>query len=191
AVGDLLAAAADPDQVVPIAGAFEQLELFVNAAARERIARCVEQRDELATARLRDRQPGDELGERPGIGARARYSIARNREWVARDQHVPPEVLAWQKQAAGEAKGGIEPLPERGLEARDINAELAQQPLGDCAPPCLRRIDRLAAAVADQEAPIDRELVALGVAAEIIMVVEHKDARLRPGAAIEMRGREP
>jgi hypothetical protein len=29
------------------------------------------------------------------------------------------------------------------------------------------------------------------VAAEIIVVIEHKDARLRPGAAIEMGGREP
>ncbi len=29
------------------------------------------------------------------------------------------------------------------------------------------------------------------MAAEIIMVVEHEDARLRPGAAIEVSGREP
>src|SRR6185369_2013841 len=85
----------------------------------------------------------------------------------------------------------VEPLVERGLETGDIDPEVAQQALGVRAPLCLRRVDRLAAAVADEQAPADGELVALGVAAEIIVVIEHKDARLRPGAAIEMGGREP
>src|SRR5262249_1702130 len=54
----------------------------------------------------------------------------------------------------------------------------------------LGRIDRLTTAVPDDEAAIDRELVTLGVAAEIIVIVEHEDARLRPGAAIEIGGRK-
>src|SRR5262249_37945391 len=50
-------------------------------------------------------------------------------------------------------------------------------------------IDRFAAAIADHEAAIERELVALGVAAEIIVIVEDEDARGRPGgAAIEGGG---
>src|SRR6185369_6651293 len=85
----------------------------------------------------------------------------------------------------------VEPLVERGLETGDIDPEVAQQALGVRAPLCLRRVDRLAAAVANEQPPADGELVALGVAAEIIVVIEHKDARLRPGAAIEMGGREP
>ena len=51
---------------------------------------------------------------------------------------------------------------------------------------------RFAAAVADQQPAIEHELVALGVAAEIVVVVEHEDARRRPGgAAIEPGGGEP
>jgi len=50
-------------------------------------------------------------------------------------------------------------------------------------------IDRFAAAVADHETVIERELVALGMAAEIIVVVEDEDARGRPdGTAIEGGG---
>jgi hypothetical protein len=53
-------------------------------------------------------------------------------------------------------------------------------------------IDRLAAAVADDQPAVERELVALGVAAEIIVIVEHEDACRRPGgAAIEPGGGEP
>ena len=37
---------------------------------------------------------------------------------------------------------------------------------------------------------IDRELVALGMAAEVIMIVEHENARLRIGAPIEERRRK-
>ena len=104
AVGDLLAAAADPDQVVAIAGVFEKLELLVNAAARERIARGVKEREQLATARLCDRQLGDELSERPRIGERACLRISRNREWIARHQRVTPVVLTRQEQAARKPK---------------------------------------------------------------------------------------
>src|SRR6266545_657027 len=59
AVGDLLAAAANFDQVVAIARALEQLELLVNAAARERITRRIEQREQLAATYFRNRQVGD------------------------------------------------------------------------------------------------------------------------------------
>src|SRR5262249_59732296 len=47
------------------------------------------------------------------------------------------------------------------------------------------------AAVTDHETAIERELVALGMAAEIIVVVEDEDARGRPGgAAIEGGSRQ-
>ena len=50
-------------------------------------------------------------------------------------------------------------------------------------------IDRFAAAVADHETVIERELVALGMAAEIIVVVEDENARLRTCGAAKEPGR--
>src|SRR5262249_56535099 len=71
-------------------------------------------------------------------------------------------------------------------------AEVAQEPLGDLAPVRVGRVDRLAAAVADDQPAVERELVALGVPSEIVVVVEDQDARRGAnGAAIEEGGREP
>jgi hypothetical protein len=77
-------------------------------------------------------------------------------------------------------------LLEGGLEALHVDAEFPQQALADVAPPRIRRVDRLAAAVTDDQAAIEHEFVALGVAAKIVVVVEDEDAGLRPmRAAIE------
>ena len=52
--------------------------------------------------------------------------------------------------------------------------------------------DRLAAAVPEHEAAVEGEFVALGVAAEIVVVVEDEDAGGWPGgAAVEPGGRKP
>ncbi len=45
--------------------------------------------------------------------------------------------------------------------------------------------------MAEQRASRDLELVALGVAAEVVMVVEQEDAGLRGGLAVEPGGRKP
>ena len=57
-------------------------------------------------------------------------------------------------------------------------SELLEQTLGDGAEERLGRLQRFAAAVAEDQAAIEVELVALGVAAEIVVVVEDQDARL-------------
>ncbi len=50
----------------------------------------------------------------------------------------------------------------------------------------------MAAAIADQRARPDHELVTLGMAAEIVVIVENENAALRPDrAAIKPRGRKP
>ncbi len=97
-------------------------------------------------------------------------------------------MFARQKQAARQAERIVEVALERRLEPPHVHAEIAQQALCDVAPFALRRIDRLAAAVADHQAAVDHELVALGVAAEIIVIVKNKNTRLGTrGAAIEPR----
>src|SRR5262249_7320209 len=79
---------------------------------------------------------------------------------------------------------------EGGLESLDLDAKVAQQAFGDVAVILLGRVDRLAAAVTDEQATVDGELVAFGVTAEIIVIVEHQNARRRPRrATIEPSGR--
>ena len=58
-----------------------------------------------------------------------------------------------------------------------VNAEVAQEFFRCLAPHRARRLDRFAPAVADDQAPIDAEFVALGVATEIVVIVENQNAR--------------
>ena len=99
--------------------------------------------------------------------------------WIAGDEHIAPERLARKEYAAREPERRIEPALKRRLEARDIDAQLLQQPLGHAAVQPLGRLHRLAAAIADDQALIDAEFVALGMPAEIVVIVEDEDARLR------------
>src|SRR5262249_12305879 len=93
---------------------------------------------------------------------------------------------------ARQTERGIERALEGGLESLDLDAKVAQQAFGDVAVVLLGRVDRLAAAVTDDQSTVDSELVAFGVAAEIIGVVEHQNARRRPcRATIEPSGRQP
>src|SRR5262249_12178441 len=188
----LLAQAADLGEIVAIAGALEERDLFLDSPAGKRIARGVVERDELRLAGVRDRKAGHAFGEWLGVGETAAGLVGAAGGRLARDQHVAAEGLARKKGAARKPERGIEHALERGLEALNGDAEVAQQALGDLAVIAVGRIDRFAAAVADHATAVERELVALGVATEIIVVVEHQDARGRPGgAAIEPGGRKP
>src|SRR5262245_42668677 len=172
AVRDLLVATPDFREPVTIAGTLEQPELFGIGFAAERVACRIVERDELRLARLRYREIGDEVGDWPRIGQPARSRVAGRDQAVARHQQIAAEGLAVEEQATRQAKRRVELAVERGLEARDIDAELAQQIPGGRPEKCVRRLKRLAAAIADDAAAIERELVALGVAAEIVVVVE-------------------
>ncbi len=187
AVRHLLAAAADFGQIVAIAGALQKLAFLVRRLAGQRIGRAGIERDDLRLARLRNRKRRHELGQRLGIAPRVAFIAAG----VAGHQHVAAERLAVEERAAREPQRRIEPALEGGLEPRDVHAEIAQQALGDGAVKRIRRLQRLAAAIADDAAAIERELVPLGVAAEIVVIVEDQDAGGRPGAPVEPRRRKP
>src|SRR5262249_4401106 len=101
----------------------------------------------------------------------------------ARDQHVAPERLARKEHAARQPERGVERALESSFEPLDLDAEVAQKTFRNVAVPGLGGIDRFAAAIADHVTAIERELVALSVAAEIVLVVEDQDARRRPGSA--------
>ena len=110
---------------------------------------------------------------------------------IADHERVATKCLAGEEQAARQAERPIEVAVERGFEAREVDAELAHEVLGNRAVQRLRRLHRLAAAVADDPAAVERELVALGVAAEVVVVVEDQDAGpWADGAPVEPRRRE-
>src|SRR5262249_30800515 len=143
-------------------------------------------RDELRFALLGDRKRGDEILEGLRL-AHPLFRLAALPARIATHQHITAERLAAEEQAAREAERGVEFTIERSLEATDVDSESAQQLLGHLAVKLLGRLDRLAAAVSDQGTPVDRELVALGVAAEIVVVIENEDTRKRISLAIEPR----
>src|SRR5690606_20653144 len=75
------------------------------------------------------------------------------------------------------------------VEALHVDADFRQQSFGDAGVPG-RRIDGFSAAVADARRAADGELIALGVAAEVVMVIENQDPRLRLFLPEEVRGRQ-
>ena len=72
-----------------------------------------------------------------------------------------------------------------------VDPEPREQPLGCGAVERLRRLDGLASPVTQQEPPVHGELVALGVPAEVVVVVEDQDRRVRHPLPVEPRRGEP
>src|SRR5262249_42678078 len=157
----------DPGEIVAVAGALENPELVLDRFSRERIAAAVIEREELPLAGGRDRKGGHQVGERLAAGP-ARFVLAGQARGVTGDQRVTSETFAGKEERARETERRIEPALEGGLEARDLDAELLQQSFGDLAVERLRRLQRLAAAITYDQAAIEGELVALGMAAEIV-----------------------
>src|SRR5215813_753503 len=192
AVGDLFAAAANFDEVVAVARLLEERELLLFALARERIGLSLIEGQELQPALIGDRELGDEFRDRLAVAALRRDIVAHHGLGIAGRQHVAAEALAREKDAARELKRRIEHTLERGLEAVDVDAELFDQVFGERAVERFWGLHRLAAAVAKDEPRAEPELVALGVAAEIVVVVEDENAGARTeGAPVEPGGRKP
>src|SRR5579863_6560963 len=73
------------------------------------------------------------------------------------------------------------PTLDLARERRDVDAEFLEESLRDCAVRP-RAVDLERAAVDQLQPPVEGELVALGVAAEVVVIVEDQDAR--PGAGV-------
>src|SRR6516164_11857492 len=110
----------------------------------------------------------------------ARLSAGTHLLRVTRNKCVPAESLAIKKHAPRQTKRGIEAAIERGVEPLKLDAEIAQETLCHIAPQSLWRLDRLTAAIADQRARAGSELIALGMAAEIVVIVDNENAGVRP-----------
>jgi hypothetical protein len=105
----------------------------------------------------------------------------------ARDQPIRTERLAVQEACRSKSSVRILVVPPR--EFVHIDVQFAQQCHGG-GPICGRTVDRLRAAVAQQRAVADVKFIALGVPAEVIMVVEQQDPRAGKALAVEICGRQ-
>ena len=81
----------------------------------------------------------------------------------------------------------VELLVVGGVESLGVNTEISQEALDHIG---VSRwcFEGLIAPVTDERSTTDLKLVASGVAAEVVVVVEDQDARLRPLLQEEVRG---
>src|SRR5690606_38407201 len=97
----------------------------------------------------------------------------RGRRPAARQVRMHPAVA--EPDAAAQSALAEEALVEVLVKPVDVYGDVLEQPSGGRRV-AAGRVDRLAAAVADQRPPPHGELVAPGMAAEVVVVVEDEDA---------------
>src|SRR4029077_4035082 len=155
----------------------ENLRFFLGRLTGQRISAVIIEREQLLFAGI-----GNGHGRNKVLELRARIR-ARGQQCVADNERVAAECFAIEKYAARQTERQIEAAVERTLEPGEFDAEIAQEAFGHIAPQCFWRLDRLAAAIADQRARPGRKFVALGVAAEVVVIVENENAGLRTDRA--------
>src|SRR5690606_32029867 len=106
-------------------------------------------------------------------------------------ERIGAEMLAREKHAARQPERRIELALERSLETPDIDAELFQKAACGVAEQALRRLQGFAAAIAPAQPAADGEFVALGVTAEIVVIIEDQDAGIRLLHSVEIGRRKP
>ncbi len=123
---------------------------------------------------LRERRVGEELRPR----ARAHSG----------DEPVAPERLLVEEHAGAERRVALAIVIA--IEPLRHDAEFREEALGD-GTVLRRRLDRLRPGVAEQQPIADAKLVAPGVPAEVVVVVEDEDARARELLAVKVRRGQP
>ena len=132
---------------------------------------------DVAPGCLRQRGLGEERRPRVGLAFAGRTQ-----------QPVGSERRAIEEDSRAHAEPGVKVTLDHALPARDVHTQLGHQGARGST---VRRwaVDGERAAVADQSALTDLELVAPRVAAEIVVVVEDEDARGEAGRLAEVPGR--
>ena len=164
-------------QVVAVAHRGEARLLLRRRQARHVVDRRFLDAHDVASHLWRQRRVGEQL--------RPRRSLRHD------DQLVGAKSFLVEKDAAVEPERGIE-IGVRAFfgQRHRIDAQRFQQAVGHGAVRP-RAVDQQGAAVDELDPPIERKLVALGVAAEIVVVVEDEDAGVLVLRPIKMRRREP
>ena len=169
------------------AGALHQ-EIGVAPSRQPRLLRAVVQAGQMVGRFLdeaTDVTPGG-LGQR-GLREERRPRVGRPRRRRTQEP-VGAERLAVEEDGRAHVEPSVEATIEHAVPARDVHAQLGEQRTRDRA---VRRraVDGERAAVADQRATADPELVAARVSAEVVVVVEDEDARGGAGNLAKEPGR--
>ncbi len=159
-------------QVSAVADLAEQRDFLVAAHARQVIALVGEGPDEIRFRRFAQRRFCRELLPRPAS--------------VARDELAFAVGFLVESDRIGETHPVEKILVEVLVKPLHIDTDIAEQGPGFVGVTGWR-VNRLGTAVGDLGPATDRELVSLGVAAEVIVIVENENARRRVLAAIEIR----
>ena len=109
---------------------------------------------------------------------------------AVRNHPVDSPFFAIEMDAGSESVSFVESLIVGGVKALLVDAEVPQEALYHVGV-SRRLLEGLTAPVTDERSATGVKLVALGVAPEIVVVVENEDARLRLLFSIEVRGRQP
>ena len=164
----------DVEQEIPVAHLRQPRLLFRGRQAGKVVDLCFLDAGNVALRLRRQRGLSEQL--------RPRRPAAGNQELVG------AERLAVEEHAAPQAERPIE-ITVRAFvrESHGIDAELFQKTVrnGTVRP---WTVDLESSAVDQRQAAAELKLVALGMAAEVIMVVENEDARISATCAIEVRG---
>src|SRR5215467_6746181 len=164
----------DIHQEIAIARPGEALFLLLRGEAGHVVDLGFVKPRDVGAYRGRERRVGQQL--RPRLGVDANHQL------------VGAESLAIEEDAASEPDRAVEIVSGTGgVEPYRIDAELAQEP---------RRNDAVGSPAVDLQCPAvyqlypaaQLELVALGVPAEIVVIVEDENARRRLALAIEISG---
>jgi hypothetical protein len=150
---------------------------------------------------FRRRQPGEIVGlpfldthdvvARLVRQRRSGKNVAPRRAFACHHKLVGAEGLAVEENAARQSVCRIEILVGAFLgQSNRIDAECTQKAVGNCAigP---RGVDRVGSAIHQRQPAGEPEFIALGMAADIVVIIDNEDARIRAPGAIKIRRREP
>ena len=147
--------------------------LLVRREARQVIHRLLVEAEEIVPSFVGEGRLG---GERSPTGLLVPVPLA---SLVLDYQAIHAEGLPVEKDALTETERVVEIPIECLVELLDVDAELHQERLGHGA--VMRRaIDGLGPPITDQQPIRVAEFVAFGVAPEIVVIIQHQDAGVRP-----------
>ena len=176
---------------IAIAHRRQNLLLLRDRLTGHYVARLRVQRDQLAPLSLLKRKVLDECGGRASVeSARRNVVIDHGRGSPSRAcrSRTPPLRTASRATSRG---AGYSVRSKAWLNFSTFTPSSRSSPMACRAPEGLGRLNGFAAAVAQDQPPIDSHLAAARVAAEVVVVIQNQNARVGIALTIEVGGREP
>ena len=166
-------------QIVPVAGLGQVRNLLLLGLAGQ-IIRWLRKESHEADPRIfRQGEFRDDALDRGRFGA-ARHRVTARDAWAAHHQFVDAKCLAVEIDPLRQAERSVQFLVEGGIEAMDIDSERSHESVHCLAEKRLGRLQGLRATVANQQMPVHREFVTLGVSTKIVMIIENQNPGSRP-----------